>query len=208
MYSRLSQQTPQPRQSPSQSRQSRTANSAISALSATSAFLGGNLCSRGNPSRQSRHFFQWQHAITRSRPAKSVSLSDNTIGDLGNIGRICVHGNPSNLSSLCNVGRQSGKFFNLGYINKLILLRPHSRRFQHPCQGRQFRYIRQSLPAISVAILAILACNFGILITPSNPDNLGIFGRQPLQFRQSRPAISSIFFNLVMQSPILGRQFR
>ena len=40
---------------------------------------------------------------------------------------------------------------------------------------------------------AICDGKFSILIIPSNPDNLGSFGRQRLQSRQSRPVISSTF---------------
>ena len=100
------------RHSPSQSWQFRSAYLALSSLPATSAvsaILGGRLCDHVNTVWQPRHFFLSQHAITHSRPAKSVipaNLGD-TLSDLGNLGNICILGNPSNLCSLCNVGRQS-----------------------------------------------------------------------------------------------------
>ena len=92
--------------------QFRTAKLAIWALTASpeiSAFLVGNFCSPDNPGGQSRQSFQSRHVISDCRPAYSaISFTPAISGDnLGNLCNICILGNPSNLGSVCKVGRLS-----------------------------------------------------------------------------------------------------
>ena len=182
---------------------------AMSVIPATSVDTLGDL---GLQNQQSRHSQQPQRA-RQSWPAISVAMSTilvrtfaisdwkfdtlSNTANLGIFGRQSRQSRPATspffLISACNHPFSAGNIGNTGNLGR------QSRRSRQSCQylhSLQFQQSRQSLrypPTFSVAILALSVCKFGNLITLSSPANLGIFGRQPVPSRQSRPATSSIF---------------
>ena len=216
-----------------QSQQPWPAKSSIFSISACNLpFSAGNVGNRGNLGRYSRrpgHLCQGRRSryIRQSLLAFSVAISATSVSKVGKLGILVIARKVFFLGRQSLQSRQSrpaisSSFsiyacnhpFSAGHIGNPGNLGPQSRhsrqswKYLNSRQSQQTLQFLQCRPTFSVAIWAISVRKFGILFTPSNSGNRGIFGRQPLQSRQSRPAISSFFFNLSMQSPILGRQYR